>query len=373
MEDIKVGHIFKNNREACEFIGLKYKDSTNSRKAQEKEFSARWAWHKKGRKIIVDEVYSKVKAKVDNRGKSKGSRNNYKGIYAEYIDILLLQYLQGEDETKSTYKIHTTNNKIAEETGIVNINYRCAYNEREKFYNTVKKDFNIKKDIYCMKDVFYWTKSKIREIVKASLDRLQKLQFLEYESCYFVYVEYPARVPTEAEMEAIIMAEEEMMREMGIENKKQIGNNYKLCKEFDQRVLERIQENFCYIEGIFKGYAISLLKHFKVKSYEEIEGLWIKLNNLVVKSLKEKVEKIHEKAIEEEYMENPFDESKVLWRPWVFERISKRYIENCYSFIDILCSKGAPYIGDEIKACEEDKIKLEYKNKVKLEEIELPY
>lgn len=57
------GQFFKNQRELCEFMGWKFIDSTNSKKAQLKTLSTICSWHKQGHKIIIDEVYSTSKAK----------------------------------------------------------------------------------------------------------------------------------------------------------------------------------------------------------------------------------------------------------------------------------------------------------------------
>lgn len=387
MEGIKAGQIFKSQKELCEAIGIEYKDSTNSRRAQEKEFNRRFKWHREGRKIIIDEVYAEIKEKIDGRGKSQGSRNNYKGIYAEYIDILLLQYLQKEElKLKDTCKIYTTNNKIAENTGIVNCNYRTALEYQAKFYNTVKDEFNIKTNIYCMKDVFRNTKTKIREIVKASLDRLQKSEKLEYEPCYFVYIPHTTRPPKDEEMEAITKAEIETMEEMKIEHKKQIDNNEKLSKEFNTKVLEKVRISFDYIELIYKGYIIALWEDFELKSENEIMELMKELNDLVIKSLKEKPQQMQEKTIKDEGLEKWFGSRNPFWSRWVFDRLSKKYIEHCYSFIDILVDLQAENIVDKIKSCKNKKInnsltneqKEEQKDKILMElmdeeEIELPY
>lgn len=388
MESIKAGQVFNSQKQLCEAIEIEYKDSTNSRKSQEKEFDRRFKWHKEKRKIVIDEIYLEVKEKIENRGKSEGSRNNYKGIYVEYIDMLLLQYLQQEElNLKDTCKIYTTNNKIAENTGIVNCNYRTAFNKREEFYNTVKNDFNIKRNTYCMYDVFDMIKTKIREIVKSSLDRLQKQQKLEYESYYFVYIPYTARIPTEDELEAINNAEEETMREMGVETRRQIDNNYKLYKEFNQMVLRKVQDEFDYIESIFKGYEISLWEDFELKSDIEVEKLKAELNDLVIATLKEKPCRYQEKAKKDEQVGNCwFGSRSPSWKPWNFDRLSTKYVEHCYSFINILCNIEETNITNKIKSCKNKKInrslteeqKEEQNGKIlnellDKEEIEVPY
>lgn len=340
--------------------------------------------------FVITEVYPEPKEKVDNRGKSDGSRNNYKGIYAEYLDTLLLQYLQNEElKLKDTCKIYTTNNKIAENTGIVNCNYRTAFSSQARFYNTVKEDFKINTNVYCMKDVFRITKTKIREIIKASLDRLQTSKKLEYEVCYFIYRPYTITIPNEMELEIINKVETETMQEMSIEHKRKIDNSEKLTKEFNTKVLEKVQKELDYVEAIFKGYSIVLYKDFDIESDSEIMELKKRLNELVIVSLKEKPQQIQEKTIKNEKLENWFGARSPFWKPWVFDRLSKKYICHCYNLIDILVNLQAEDITEKIKKCKNNKInsRLTYKqkeeqkdkmvtdliNKMDLEGFDIPY
>lgn len=358
INNLKQGQVFKNLKELCECIGIEYKDSTNSRKAILKDLERYFLYHKEGRKIVIDEIYAEPKEKIDNRGKSEGSRNNYKGKYAEYIDVLLLQYLQ-EQENKNTCKIYTTNNIIAENTGIINCNYRTAFSNREKFYNVVKDKFEIETNVYCMKDAFNMIKTKIREIIKASLDRLQKAEKLSYETCYFVFANHTMKVPNKYEMEVITNAESEIIEQMG-KTKKQIDNNYKLSLEFNRKVLKRVQQQCEYIDGIFQGYTIVLLEDVEVKSKQEIKELKYKLNKIVIKTLKEQPQKIVDKTKKELGIEDWFGHRSPFWKPWIFDRMSKKYIEHCYNFIEILCNIDAKDITAKIRNC--NNTKMPYKN-----------
>ena len=355
-ENISVGQCVKNYKELCSLLDDTIKEGARNRQFQHKDWERYFSFDKNGHKYIITEIYSEPIPKVENRGKSEGSRNNYKGIYAEIIDVLLLQYLLKEESNlKDTCKIYTTNNKIAEATGIINCNYRTAFSNQEKFYNTVKKEFDIKTNTYCMKDVFDMIKTKIREIVKASLDRLQKSEQLEYESCYFVYMSPTYRPPYKSELDAIHIAEEDTMKEMGVEHKKQIDNNQKLSKEFNNKVLKKVQEKFTYIQGIYKGYTISLWDDFEIKSDIEIKYLMKKLNHLVIDSLCDKPPKIYEKTKEENGegwsgSRNPF------LKPWVYDRLSNKYIQHCNNFINILCNIKAKNISEQIINCKNRKI-----------------
>lgn len=356
--NLEIGKEYKNKSEVCELLGVKKAVGGRNAKLQDAEFARYFKLEKTtGHKVKVIEIYSEPKEKIEKRGKSKGSRNNYKGIYAEYIDVLLLQYLQKEElKLKDTCKIYTTNNKIAEATGIVNCNYRTALNNQGKFYNTIKEDFNIRTNTYCMFDSFNIIKTKIREIIKASLDRLQKLGKLDYEMCYFIYGAYSIEIPTKEELEVINISEKYTMEEMKIENKKEIDGNIKLSKEFNKKVLKKVQEKFNYIENIFKGYTIIINENFELKSDVEIKELMTKLNALVINTLKERTQKIQKNTIKKEGLENWLGSRSPFWNFWVFDRMSTKYIEHCYNFIEILCNIKAKNIVDKIKNCNNKKI-----------------
>jgi hypothetical protein len=343
MKSIKIGHIFKSNREACEFISIEYKDSTNSRKAQEKEFDRRWAWHRVGRTIVIDEIYPELKEKIESRGKSVGSRNNYKGVYAELVDDLILQYLQEkESNLTDTAKIYTTNNQIAEAIGIINYNYRKANANREKFYNVLKKYFDIESNSYCMSDVFDRIKTKIRDIVKSSLNRIKSSEMLDYDCCYLVNICNEVKEITEVrnayedEANAIVIAENVIMQEMGIEKKSEIERDKLKAKEFSGKVLERVKIDFKYIRSIYKGYCITLSEDIHQKSEVEIKELRKELNQLVINSLKERHIKNREKALIEEGLSEGFESRSSVQKKWNYDRLSKKYIDNGYRIIDIL-------------------------------------
>lgn len=353
-ENIIVGQIIKNYNELCKLLGDKVKSGARSRKFQHNEWKRYFSYVKNGHKYIITEIFSEPMPKIDNRGKSEGSRNNYKGIYAEYIDVLLFQYLKQEE--KDNYKIYTTNNKIAESCGIVNKNYRIALEHKGEFYNTVKEQFNLETNIFCMIDAFQNIKTKIREIVKSSLDRLKKAKKLDYELCHFVYIPNFTRLPTEEELKSIINAEELIMKEMGVEHKKQIDNNEKLLKEFRKKVLKKVQKEFEYIISIYKGYVVILCEDVNQQDNSEIKKLRDKFNDIVVNSLKEKPQKIQDKTKKQNNIEGWIGLRNSFWSKWVYDRVSKKYIQYCINFIDILCNLQAEYVGEKIRSCGDYKI-----------------
>lgn len=350
--ELEVGKFYKNIKIICETLGRKYKDGTDSRKALLKEIECHYKLEKQGRGYLVKEKYKIPKPKIDNRGKSEGSRNNYKGIYAEYIDQLLFGYLIKHPK-KDERVIYTTNNKIAEGCGIVNINYRTALNNQWKLYNVIKKELHIESNAYCLIDAFTIVKTKIREIVRSSLDRLKKANKLDYEYSHFVYIPYTSRIPNEIELQCIITAEEETMKEMRAESKAQIDNNEKKRKEFNGKVLKKVQQQFAYIQNIYMGYTIILCENIIAPDDSEMKGLTEKLNQIVLESVKQQPQKIQDKTKKHVGgywgLRNPF------WRKWDFDRMSKNYIMQSSSILDILCNLNAENIVQKILDCKETK------------------
>lgn len=66
LENIKEGMIIKNYRELCRLLEIEV-EAGNSKKAQLKELSRFIKFYKEGQKFIVEEIYLKVKNKVDLR------------------------------------------------------------------------------------------------------------------------------------------------------------------------------------------------------------------------------------------------------------------------------------------------------------------
>lgn len=73
-------HTFNSARDICDFLGREYKDSTNSRRATEKELSRYCEWHKDKRKYIITQVFDKPLPKDDGRKNNGGARNIKHGL-----------------------------------------------------------------------------------------------------------------------------------------------------------------------------------------------------------------------------------------------------------------------------------------------------
>lgn len=95
MVKIESGKVFKNYKVVCEYLNEKVKTGS-SKQAQLKDWSRRFKFHKEGHKIIIDEVYSTLKEKKDNRKYNnfkKGTRYVSKSYYKPYLKKIILSEL----------------------------------------------------------------------------------------------------------------------------------------------------------------------------------------------------------------------------------------------------------------------------------------
>ncbi|WP_029453167.1 hypothetical protein [Clostridium algidicarnis] len=326
----------------CEKMNIEYKDDTKFRRKIltliKENMQITEEGRGKGYKIIINKINSGFEY-IDGRGKSEGSRGQNK-IYAQYIDLLLHKYLITQANGKNI--VNTTNNKIAEATGIVNCNYRTAIANQEKFYNTIKNEIELNNNTYCMFDTFKNVKTKIREVVKGSLDRLQKDNTISYEISTFVYVNNVSRIATPEELEIITKYEEKILCEMNI-TKRQKDNNYKLNREFNVKVLKKVQEE-TNITRIYKGYEIIILNK-NIESFNEGEYI-TKLNNEILKFLRNK-------SMQEE---NKVSENKSFIGKWEIDRNDEEYITKCNKIIEIIVNVTYQDIKNKIIRCKNNKI-----------------
>jgi len=95
---LSIGMAIKNYKEMCILLEEKEKKG-KSRLLQIANWERYFKWHKDGQKFIIDEVFEMPIEKIDNRGISKGSRNNNRKYFPNFL-------ISEEDENKiGVYKI----------------------------------------------------------------------------------------------------------------------------------------------------------------------------------------------------------------------------------------------------------------------------
>ncbi len=106
---LEQGQVIKNYKELCKLLNIEVKTG-NSKIAQMKELERYYKFSKQGYKIIVDEVYTKPKPKIDDR---VNNGQNFVKYYPQYhVDEVFNKFIGVYKITynKSIYIGSTTNN-----------------------------------------------------------------------------------------------------------------------------------------------------------------------------------------------------------------------------------------------------------------------
>jgi len=100
---LSIDMAIKNYKEMCFLLEEKEKQG-KSRLLQIANWERYFKWHKDGQKFIIDEVFEMPIEKIDNRGKSIGSKNNSRKYFPSFL-------IYEKDENKiGVYKIVLDNN-----------------------------------------------------------------------------------------------------------------------------------------------------------------------------------------------------------------------------------------------------------------------
>ena len=92
IDKLKNGQIFKNYKELCGALEIPTKVG-KAKQLQMKDFERYFKYHKEGHKIVIDELLTEVKTKVDNRKNNKGGNNVKYVDDMEYLILSLFIYV----------------------------------------------------------------------------------------------------------------------------------------------------------------------------------------------------------------------------------------------------------------------------------------
>ena len=327
LKNIKIGQIIKNYKELCKIFNLPLK-AGNAKKAQFKELDRYIKYHKHGNKFVIDEIYSIPLSKVDNRGKSEGSRNN--NIYGKFIDPILTDFFCN----RKNKILYYTTNQLAVIAGIINKNYGVAFSNKSDFLNFSAKDITINKSAET--DFFGIVKGSLKDSIKSSLKRLQKNGYIKFKETYLLSYQYEARGTTEEENMIIEKIEksvfEKMKKEEKITTKNQLQYNDKLRKIYYNEIANEVQEQIENVDMIYRGYNIIVNENI-VNNNLDVNILKNNVNSIFINKTMEKLNKRYKKEKNKHKFlgkPNPF------WDKYIIDRINKSYKPYCKYITDIL-------------------------------------
>lgn len=296
LDQLKPGSEFKNYKELCALLEEDEKGG-NGKRNQLNEWELFFKSHKRGQKIIIDEIYD-----IPKEDKPLVVMGN--GIYSRKIQLLLLNLL-----SKNEGKTFIIKNKMLNELGITSNAYTFYKRKKEELKDILNVSEVSVNDVYGSLGSFnknieaalrFLENSKTiycirKTMVKKATDYLPDndigenvidMENLSLESN--IEVEY--REAEEDEIKVILECEKLALKYIGCRNMQDVAirnlwNDYESIK--NKLTKERANIFFSYeaIEILYTDNTISLEKHQLTKELEK------KFGKELVKSISEKIDK----------------------------------------------------------------------------------
>ena len=353
IDKLKNGQIFKNYKELCGALEIEPKKSgSNSYKAQFKELDRYCKYHKEGHKIVIDELLTEVKTKVDNRKNNKGGNNVKYVDDMEYLILSLLDKFEiGKDE-----KVGFSKNLLFSHCGLINDNYRIIKG------NTLKFSQLIDMPIQTINECFDYTNNRMLKNLQSTLNRLKRRALIVWGNGYNMVLkdengkEYLEVADTAIEKE-ILSIERNLLLEMGYSNKRFVFM-YGQWNNFKEKATEQLRELYpnlsYYYDNISFNYNNEDIKK-ALKEYETLDKKEAKqkVNTNFSKSLDGTIDRRHKKAKENTQWGNSIETIENY-------RKSKEYVEQQKEIKNMMIDNNSEKITINI---EYDKTKVKHLQK----------
>lgn len=206
IEELQVGQSFKNYKELCTVLGWEVKKSVGTKKAQFKELERYCNYTKIGHRIVIDEVFEKVKTKIDGRGKSEGNRKS-STIYGDIIQLLILDLLA---QCKNG-NLSISRSKLLLTISMINENYSKCGEQIKKLSRYTQIEEAI---IY---DFYNTSRSSFKGVIENAIKTLADKRIILCDIVTKVKVakENTHRLATQEEKEFILKTEKSVLKELG--------------------------------------------------------------------------------------------------------------------------------------------------------------
>lgn len=351
IDKLKNGQIFKNYKELCGALEIPTKVG-KAKQLQMKDFERYFKYHKEGHKIVIDELLTEVKTKVDNRKNNKGGNNVKYVDDMEYLILSLLDKFEiGKDE-----KVGFSKNLLFSHCGLINDNYRIIKG------NTLKFSQLIDMPIQTINECFDYTNNRMLKNLQSTLNRLKRRALIVWGNGYNMVLkdengkEYLEVADTAIEKE-ILSIERNLLLEMGYSNKRFVFM-YGQWNNFKEKATEQLRELYpnlsYYYDNISFNYNNEDIKK-ALKEYETLDKKEAKqkVNTNFSKSLDGTIDRRHKKAKENTQWGNSIETIENY-------RKSKEYVEQQKEIKNMMIDNNSEKITINI---EYDKTKVKHLQK----------
>lgn len=361
---------YKNYKELCEALEEPIK-SGKSKQLQMKEFERYFEYHKVGNKIIIDNIFSEEKEKIDMRkseyisetDKRHNGNNTFYGEDIEKLLLLMMASTMVDDEL--ILPISIILNKIS----MVNSNYSIGRRNQEKLSEILKIDEKYVNEFYDT------THSNLRSTLESALNRLDKKALLRWKTVRMVckkvaVVKYNELDEIEIDMDTdrvqytiqeeydiatkeqdliIIEAENKILEEMQLNNLNEVIR-YGKINEFYKKVYEIVKKK-ANIKYYFNGYNLifnrgNIIKELE-KYGEDLEEIKSQLNQKVKEKTLDNAIKRQKKIEKEAITTKGFGNKRKTEKQKL--RLSDEYLDNIQLLIDTVIDIKAKSIKKQLK------------------------
>lgn len=339
IENLTSGQTFKNYKELCLELEMEIQTGTNSKNAQFNELARYCKYNKIGHKIIIEKVFDKPMAKIENRGKSEGSRNN-NNVYGDMIQLLILDLLA---QCKNG-KLSISRGKLMLVINMINENYSpCGeYVKKLSKYTEIEEAI-----IY---DFYNTSNSNFKNAVETALNNLMDKRVIWFDIVTKVAESETNkhRLATDEEKEIIMDYEKQILNELGYKQVSQVrcSSNWRLFKKEVKKLLKQDTD----IKYYYRAYNIVVNEKYLNGERKELLDLLLKetireeykneLNTTVYTNLINNAIKRQEKAFHSRKMGK--------------HRGKDEYIGNISQLVNLLINNEATNILDVVLEIEED-------------------
>ncbi|MGM7635493.1 hypothetical protein [Bacillus sp. Hm123] len=328
VEKLYTGQKFKNYKEMCSILEIEVKKSTKSKKYQFIELERFCTYRKSGHSILIDQVFETPKDKVDNRGKSEGSRRY---VYGEVIQLLIADLLARVKDNR----ISISRGQLLQVINMTNINYGYAGENVTK----LSEYANINNDI--IYDFYNTTNSNFKSAIESALNALMDKRVIWYEIVTKIKRGEISDIANEEEKELIMKKEAQVLDEMGYATVSQVRMSAD-WKKFKRKVKKLLNETTS-IEYYYFAYNIIVNDEFVEKERDKLLEFLIEddkcleykknLNTTVCENLLHNAEKRIYKANNPDHWGKSLINKKELIR---LMRKKPNYLEDIKKLIDLL-------------------------------------
>lgn len=271
-------------KKLCDVLKQPYYKSNTQKAAQLKEWQRYFKFEKKDRKYVIKEIYKKPlepETSVSNNA-----------IYVKYIECILLQYLSKQNGEPAYFSPR----KLWLQLGMVNYNF-IEYGTK---YEELINENNI--TLYDVKNFYERCNSNFPNIIKSSLNSLQRRCLIKYSKPYMIgeldkegFIRY--REATDSEIKYILKTKRALLNTLGVED--EIAIHWKgLSSEYYRMLDETFEEEQEWYK-VYEAYKIIYNKEDIIETLpqDKLRLEKMGLNTAVIEKMNKQAENLYQKKI----------------------------------------------------------------------------